>query len=245
MGLTRLIPAHAGKTTFALICVSARRAHPRSRGENQVTAISGHPSAGSSPLTRGKHPSEATGEHRTRLIPAHAGKTFGVAAVGSVMPAHPRSRGENRYAEIPPYVHDGSSPLTRGKRIRAACPPMARGLIPAHAGKTAVEITERSALAAHPRSRGENVRSATSCVAMSGSSPLTRGKQDPGLPGVRHQRLIPAHAGKTLAGVSSRKKHRAHPRSRGENSEGDSAAGLPAGSSPLTRGKLVLRETRL
>ena len=32
--LRGLIPAHAGKTTFAPICVSAPRAHPRSRGEN-------------------------------------------------------------------------------------------------------------------------------------------------------------------------------------------------------------------
>ena len=50
----RLIPAHAGKTTRpAGICVD-RRAHPRSRGENQRAFRILLPDQGSSPLTRGK-----------------------------------------------------------------------------------------------------------------------------------------------------------------------------------------------
>ena len=34
----RLIPAHAGKTTFVPICVLVRRAHPRSREENSANS---------------------------------------------------------------------------------------------------------------------------------------------------------------------------------------------------------------
>ena len=52
------------------------------------------------------------------------------------------------------------------------------------------------------------------------------------------ERLIPAHAGKTLHSDPSGAALEAHPRSRGEN--GGRVAGLRGvrGSSPLTRGKL-------
>ena len=91
----RLIPAHAGKTTFTDDADLARAAHPRSRGENLVghcKAMVGH---GSSPLTRGKL--EVIGELAKggRLIPAHAGKTRSARPSISRGPAHPRSRGEN------------------------------------------------------------------------------------------------------------------------------------------------------
>ena len=50
----------------------------------------------------------------------------------------------------------GSSPLTRGKLHVSivSCP--ARGLIPAHAGKTPRVDRELPGEGAHPRSRGEN-----------------------------------------------------------------------------------------
>ena len=49
-----LIPAHAGKTSRTRQYPRRGRAHPRSRGENVVAAISAAGVAGSSPLTRGK-----------------------------------------------------------------------------------------------------------------------------------------------------------------------------------------------
>ena len=51
-------------------------------------------------------------------------------------------------------------------------------------------------------------------------------------------RLIPAHAGKTLAGYGGLDQQRAHPRSRGENSVAEQHLDERLGSSPLTRGKL-------
>ena len=71
-------------------------------------------------------------------------------------------------------------------------------LITAHAGKTRVARGVRRAIAAHPRSRGENYKSATLTRSSSGSSPLTPGKLVRFAPGKVHQGLIPAHAGKTL-----------------------------------------------
>ena len=70
-----------------------------------------------------------------------------------------------------------------------------------------------------------------------GSSPLTRGKRAQAQQEHLHERLIPAHAGKT-AGASGRPwRSAAHPRSRGENLVAVGGEQLAVGSSPLTRGK--------
>ena len=54
-GDPRLIPAHAGKTRNGFRRVQHHAAHPRSRGENDVSVPLIHVATGSSPLTRGKH----------------------------------------------------------------------------------------------------------------------------------------------------------------------------------------------
>ena len=94
-GRLRLIPAHAGKT-----CRLARKrredpAHPRSRGENDPGGRRQVGAGGSSPLTRGKPSQRFSLLRERRLIPAHAGKTFGCSCLNSSYAAHPRSRGEN------------------------------------------------------------------------------------------------------------------------------------------------------
>ena len=53
------------------------------------------------------------------------------------------------------------------------------------------------------------------------------------------QRLIPAHAGKTLNVTRRRAVSAAHPRSRGENTALTALLMPIAGSSPLTRGKQI------
>ena len=113
----------------------------------------------------------------------------------------------------------------------------ARGLIPAHAGKTHVTVKPLDLMRAHPRSRGEN-HAAIDWVARSeGSSPLTRGKPSVLVSSPMMCRLIPAHAGKTARTAIPRARRWAHPRSRGENIT-NKLKQLPGwGSSPLTRGK--------
>ena len=132
----------------------------------------------------------------------------------------------------------GSSPLTRGKRVRLLNDLRQVRLIPAHAGKTVRTNPAHDAREAHPRSRGENSFRSIGGSLSSGTSPLTRGKRaahrDPG----RDIRLIPAHAGKTLYAVERGQVSEAHPRSRGENRWGRGFGAREAGSSPLTRGKL-------
>ena len=151
------------------------------------------------------------------LIPAHAGKTIAIARCVRPCWAHPRSRGENCPGRRWSARGWGSSPLTRGKHGRQDSSASARGLIPAHAGKTVTPEFSRAPLRAHPRSRGENPTCRCRTRTARGSSPLTRGKP------VRRGRvgvlcgLIPAHAGKTGWGPCS--------------------TFLCVGSSPLTRGK--------
>ena len=70
---------------------------------------------------------------------------------------------------------------------------------------------------AHPRSRGENVVRPGATILEPGSSPLTRGKRVLACEGCVPERLIPAHAGKTI--------------------ESEIMPEPGRGSSPLTRGK--------
>ena len=197
----RLIPAHAGKTAVLPPPISTQTAHPRSRGENGLGCSGGSAAGGSSPLTRGKPRLLQAGGLLRRLIPAHAGKTVGGTDTTLENPAHPRSRGENRFSPPDWPLVSGSSPLTRGKHQDLGYRCDGLRLIPAHAGKTSTRRTRTSAPAAHPRSRGENRLSLTRTGIRRGSSPLTRGKQRPRAPRARPRRLIPAHAGKTFKGA--------------------------------------------
>ena len=133
----RLIPAHAGKTTYEGSVTFPRAAHPRSRGENAFESAGGGEGIGSSPLTRGKRPHHGGHDKRRGLIPAHAGKTPRAHARAPSGRAHPRSRGENLAEICAVVVFHGSSPLTRGKRNGPVDAFVCGGLIPAHAGKTA------------------------------------------------------------------------------------------------------------
>ena len=198
--------------------------------------------AGSSPLTRGKPWSRGSQQGASGLIPAHAGKTL----IGKVRPgaaaAHPRSRGENAVPATPGLTLGGSSPLTRGKRVRFRARGQGRGLIPAHAGKTIFQALLTRTTGAHPRSRGENVVVCLPPSAVAGSSPLTRGKHCIGGPASQGPGLIPAHAGKTTPPPEAREPLWAHPRSRGENVTVSEGWERLTGSSPLTRGKHLLTE---
>ena len=218
----RLIPAHAGKTSSSHCRHREVWAHPRSRGENQLWDPAPPHGGGSSPLTRGKPRADGRGHRRRGLIPAHAGKTYGLASILE----------ENR----------GSSPLTRGKRIIRRTPARRPGLIPAHAGKTLATRRAGTSITAHPRSRGENSQQPARERAKWGSSPLTRGKRRLGRWRRPRLGLIPAHAGKTWAAAHPALKTTAHPRSRGENHTGRWAGRGLQGSSPLTRGKRGVRE---
>ena len=215
--MQRLIPAHAGKTRRLGRTRWRRPAHPRSRGENDKYWDAVGKSDGSSPLTRGKRNSGHNHPHGDRLIPAHAGKTPASQPCCPPSSAHPRSRGENLNAVAGGTADTGSSPLTRGKLGAPHQRERLFRLIPAHAGKTRVQIGRIMLPPAHPRSRGENSDATETAASLAGSSPLTRGKLRITTPAERRHRLIPAHAGKTRPLDDGLDDELAHPRSRGEN----------------------------
>ena len=159
---------------------SGESAHPRSRGENEFLITLNGPPDGSSPLTRGKRRKMGYGDAAWRLIPAHAGKTTATRGCVAPLTAHPRSRGENSTASSTACMLIGSSPLTRGKLGQRQLGNGVPGLIPAHAGKTDFADLVHQLTQAHPRSRGENKMQARDLTLDTGSSPLTRGKQDAG-----------------------------------------------------------------
>ena len=194
-------------------------AHPRSRGENEESASDIVRTVGSSPLTRGKPHHLGCDVSDPGLIPAHAGKTAAQWSAIAAGTAHPRSRGENGDGQAVCPACVGSSPLTRGKHIDGVAGGPCLGLIPAHAGKTTIRRRAQSHYPAHPRSRGENRLASFLMPGHAGSSPLTRGKRPWKNMVTRSMRLIPAHAGKTEAVECPARRHRAHPRSRGENDQ--------------------------
>ena len=232
-----LIPAHAGKTHLRPPKPDRRRAHPRSRGENAQCVDDVGVFTGSSPFTRGKPFCGLSVRACARLIPAHAGKTARSLGVLGRRGAHPRSRGENKPSFSAMLSAVGSSPLTRGKRLRPVPRTPLPGLIPAHAEKTSCRSPGWPESAAHPRSRGENGTASRPRYRARGSSPLTRGKREDSLAPAALGRLIPAHAGKTMPHPASWRQTQAHPRSRGENTAIPPVPLPFTGSSPLTRGK--------
>ena len=214
--LDRIIPAYAGSTASMPATASARRDHPRIRGEHAVATELARHLTGSSPHTRGARCARQPGSYRWRIIPAYAGSTpCGRPVRAGLL---------------------GSSPHTRGAPSRWCSRSLPRGIIPAYAGSTSGVKSASSLSSDHPRIRGEHLTQARQAKSMSGSSPHTRGAQPrqahrPPVPGV-----IPAYAGSTVGGSGCHRAKRDHPRIRGEHYEVGVGGRECVGSSPHTRG---------
>ncbi len=115
-GLTRLIPAWAGKTPASAPPMTAQGAHPRVGGENTPPAGALVCVTGSSPRGRGKRRDRHGGAGQRRLIPAWAGKTRTLRQAPPLRQAHPRVGGENRRERQTRSNCAGSSPRGRGKQ---------------------------------------------------------------------------------------------------------------------------------
>ena len=171
----RLIPARAGNTCRIFSPLNSKGAHPRSRGEHTRPMSLNLLSGGSSPLARGTQPRHRLVVEHRGLIPARAGNTLYTSRAGSVVRAHPRSRGEHRSSALQMSSNSGSSPLARGTQVECSADEFKLGLIPARAGNTPSGQTHPTAKRAHPRSRGEHRLSRLCRSFPTGSSPLARG----------------------------------------------------------------------
>ena len=191
------IPAHAGKTNSPPSTMHRGTEHPRARGENITESIGIALLTGTSPRTRGKRWPRGHAGRRGGNIPAHAGKTYMTLPPRQTVPEHPRARGENLVFPHLKCGNIGTSPRTRGKRSPTHAWARCSRNIPAHAGKTIINIVTFLSKKEHPRARGENCPRMVAWRMFRGTSPRTRGKPRGAWSGPIAQRNIPAHAGKT------------------------------------------------
>ena len=127
-------------------------------------------------------------------------------------------RGENKQPTDSRNEEDGTSPRARGKPAITPSSTAHDRNIPACAGKTSQLSRLVSAMAEHPRVRGENAVHGEVDFRLYGTSPRARGKRIDLLSRGVEQRNIPACAGKTQTVPCKSPQHPEHPRVRGENS---------------------------
>ena len=232
----RFIPAYAGNTDCSGRKTRRHAVHPRLRGEHRQEQILTYMIRGSSPLTRGTPAMAKSGAAGTRFIPAYAGNTTRLLSAYRITPVHPRLRGEHLMVSMVSRAETGSSPLTRGTHRRhGACADAAR-FIPAYAGNTGVSACRTCPGPVHPRLRGEHAAPDAGAMAVSGSSPLTRGTPELGSKNATFPRFIPAYAGNTGSVGCAGAWAAVHPRLRGEHVTPAYMSIHSDGSSPLTRG---------
>ena len=169
------------------------------------------------------------------ITPAHAGKTRGDRYSVRLAQDHPRSRGKDSNLSISHLRNVGSPPLTRERPCRKASTRKKDRITPAHAGKTCEIRHAQVKKQDHPRSRGKDFSHNSSIGMSRGSPPLTRERLQPQLQHRHEQRITPAHAGKTAAGLNPAGASEDHPRSRGKDSRAPKIFFCSAGSPPLTR----------
>ena len=199
---------------------------------------------GSSPQARGT-PAIAAGQRLPgRFIPAGAGNTGLLVGLVTLIPVHPRRRGEH-YASLSAVVRSvGSSPQARGTHTAVYQSAPCDRFIPAGAGNTRTRSMTDCATSVHPRRRGEHSDSTHREPIFAGSSPQARGTHSPPIRRSGRKRFIPAGAGNTVIVTSTIWIETVHPRRRGEHT----ALAMPItwynGSSPQARGTLPRRRSR-
>ena len=135
----------------------------------------------------------------------------------------------------------GSSPLARGKQTSGQHTFVTRRIIPACAGETPSSPTTPTGRWDHPRLRGGNASTSRATAWTRGSSPLARGKHIGKSMCNLYAGIIPACAGETGRQHLVLGTCEDHPRLRGGNFDCISRFSMPAGSSPLARGKPGVR----
>ena len=214
--MERITPAHAGKRRSLPSINSRSRDHPRACGEKKSGAKSAGGSSGSPPRMRGKACVPGPPQARTRITPAHAGKSLHAPGGTALGGDHPRACGEKDSTAEDPCSEPGSPPRMRGKgRIKIIRPNQIR-ITPAHAGKSTGAFQALKIIQDHPRACGEKQIQQSDNTSFLGSPPRMRGK-------VHHsggfcfvQGITPAHAGKSKTVPRAIQICGDHPRACGE-----------------------------
>ena len=131
----------------------------------------------------------------------------------------------------------GSPPHMRGKERTAPRPGGARGITPAHAGKSPHRNFIIQPVRDHPRTCGEKEDALKEHAEELGSPPHMRGKDVQSQGRNNRPGITPAHAGKSFNIIAAVRHDRDHPRTCGEKDFRQSRTQPKPGSPPHMRGK--------
>ena len=174
----RITPAYAGKSMPTPPASMPARDHPRLCGEKISTAAQNSCKVGSPPPMRGK--------------------VFQLGDVPAVQKDHPRLCGEKRKLSRLLIFSLGSPPPMRGKVDLISRIVMFSRITPAYAGKSSAFIRSSPVNQDHPRLCGEKRIPHTRGVALRGSPPPMRGKENLDTDKPTRHRITPAYAGKSF-----------------------------------------------
>ena len=169
------IPAHAGNRSAGFPTGFRRPVHPRACGEQQHRLRRVGRTCGSSPRMRGTGGGRVPRGVWRRFIPAHAGNSASIPAVGFHRPVHPRACGEQVSSSLKSEPVRGSSPRMRGTDANVSHEATFARFIPAHAGNRSARSARAMRSSVHPRACGEQPPRWMRCSGSSGSSPRMRG----------------------------------------------------------------------
>ena len=148
---------------------------------------------------RGSHKPEMSMWQLIGIIPAHAGLTACRHPALHYSRDHPRACGAHTVCSTCLYACTGSSPRMRGSRLVVVNPIVQVGIIPAHAGLTAIAKANRKLSRDHPRACGAHeAYKGAKCIGV-GSSPRMRGSRRRAETPTQDGGIIPAHAGLTIS----------------------------------------------
>ena len=153
---SRIIPAHAGNTSYSDANYMSNWDHPRACGEHEAAVTGGLTDAGSSPRMRGTPSGCRRPTWPPRIIPAHAGNTRVRSGRARRLSDHPRACGEHNMRSYQYWMYRGSSPRMRGTLGISMFSHTNDGIIPAHAGNTLGLLIIIPNYRDHPRACGEH-----------------------------------------------------------------------------------------
>ena len=175
------------------------------------------------------------------IIPAHAGLTARSKYSGVVGRDHPRACGAHLVSLVAAAWALGSSPRMRGSLGGIFDDAQPLGIIPAHAGLTAIRRAGQPERRDHPRACGAHVFNSPADIGGWGSSPRMRGSLSELSKWRMVRRIIPAHAGLTPRRSRGRRRIGDHPRACGAHHVAHSFYLIWMGSSPRMRGSLSVQ----
>ncbi len=158
---------------------------------------------------------------------------------------YPRWRGELPVSLLSLGVGRGLSPLARGTQLPDGVFVAFARFIPAGAGNSGPMRGTLSIMSVYPRWRGELAGILPTDPAPPGLSPLARGTPFTYRVTSISARFIPAGAGNSSSMRISSARATVYPRWRGELDLQRPAVDLVTGLSPLARGTLVTRKSRI